>query len=243
MNEAVDFFKNFASIIIGISGLGAGLFYFLKNRKRKILEYVISNKTALFNKLHSKIKIFFNEQEINKDACLSILTINNIGNEPIKEEEFEKNKPLKVNFSRKDGTPVRIFDVEIYKSNPSDFEIEFDYTDLEGTLSIKPVLFNPKDFVTLKLISTEFEQISVSGRIIGGRIVNGEKRKKRKENQHFYLAIMALLISLGGVLFNSQTEIVPYISLFVVAIGLVFTLITIAINLKSWREDRKNLES
>ncbi|WP_220775587.1 hypothetical protein [Bacillus sp. BML-BC060] len=197
MDGVVDFFKDYGPIsafIMGLTGIILSSFFFLKNRKHKKLEYIISNKTALFNKLHSKIKIFFNEQEITEDACLSILTLENIGNEPIKEEEFEKNKHLKVNFVRKDGKPATIFDVEIDKSNPSDFEIEFDHTEVEGTLSIKPILFNPKDYVRLKVISTEFEKIDISGRIIGGSIVNGEKRKKRKEYQYVYVPLMMSLI-------------------------------------------------
>ncbi|HFJ9506652.1 MULTISPECIES: hypothetical protein [Bacillus cereus group] len=184
MNEVVEFFRNYGPIImfiIGITGLGTSLFYFLKNRKRKRLEYVILNKTPLFNQLHSKMKIYFNNQEIKEGACLSILTIENIGNEPIREDEFEKSKPLKINFIRGDGAQAKIFDVEIYKSNPLEFDVEFEYTELEGTLAIKPILFNPKDYITLKLISTEFEKINISGRIIGGSIVNDQKRKKRKD--------------------------------------------------------------
>ncbi|MGH1288368.1 hypothetical protein [Bacillus toyonensis] len=247
MNEAVDFFKSYGPIItfmIGITGLGTSLFYFLKNRKQKKLEYVISNKTALFNQLHSKIKIFFNEQEIKEDACLSILTIENIGNEPIKEEEFEKNKPLKINFLRKDGTTVRIFDVEIYKSNPLDFNVEFDYNDLEGTLCIKPILFNPRDYVTLKLISTEFEQASISGRIIGGSVVNGEKRKKRKEFQGFFIPIVSsimaaiILAALSKLLNNAMSLLVMFSS--VAAVLGIISFISLVLKKQ---EEKGNAES
>ncbi|PFI27074.1 hypothetical protein COI53_25590 [Bacillus thuringiensis] len=180
------------------------MFYFLKNRKQKKLEYVIINKTPLFNQLHSKMKIFFNDQQIKEAACLSILTIENIGNEAIKEEEFEKSKPLKINLLRSDGVPVSIFDVEIYKSNPLDFNVEFDCFNSEGTLSMKPILFNPKDYVSLKLISTEFEHISISGRIIGGSVVNGQKRRKRK-------ALQTRFITLGGSLLISILGAITYI--------------------------------
>ncbi|MEK4599166.1 hypothetical protein [Bacillus sp. FSL R9-9497] len=247
MNEVVEFFKSYGPIItfiIGITGLGTSLFYFLKNRKQKKLEYVISNKTALFNQLHSKIKIFFNEQEIKEDACLSILIIENIGNEPIKEEEFEKNKPLKINFLRADGTPVRIFDVEIYKANPVDFNIEVDYNDLEGILCIKPTLFNPKDYVTLKLISTEFEQVSISGRIIGGSVVNGEKRKKRKGFQRsimplvFSIMFSTIGISLGK-FFNNTIFLLLIIGVVITFLGIISA---ISVVLKK-QEKKGNLES
>ncbi|PEP60399.1 MULTISPECIES: hypothetical protein [Bacillus] len=204
MDKVVEFFKTYGSMISiagTIAGLGAGLFYFIKSKKYKKLEYVISNKTALFNQLHSKIKIFFEEQEIKENAYLSILSIESIGNEPIKEDEFEKGKPLEIKFVKKDGTPARVFDVEIYQSKPEEFNIEFEYTDREGTLYIKPILFNPKDYVKLKIISTKFERITVSGRIIGGSVVNGEKRKKWKEYHRSIVPLLsAIIISLYSVL-------------------------------------------
>ncbi|MGX5552468.1 hypothetical protein [Bacillus cereus] len=197
MDSVLAFFKIYGPIIsvfLTITGLGAGLYYFIKNKKYKKLEYVISSKTALFNQLHSKIKIFFEEQEIKENAYLSILSIESIGNEPIKEDEFEKGKPLEIKFVKEDGMPSRVFDVEIYQSKPEEFNIEFEYTDREGTLYIKPILFNPKDYVKLKIISTKFERITISGRIIGGSVVNGEKRQKRKEYRRTMVPLISSLI-------------------------------------------------
>ncbi|PGR32566.1 hypothetical protein COC64_24050 [Bacillus cereus] len=231
MKEVLDFFKNYGTIIstiIGITGIGLGLFYFLKNRKQKKLEYVISNKTPLFNQLHSKMKIYFDDQEIKEDACLSILTIENIGNEPVKEEEFEKNKPLKINLLRSDGTAARIFDVEKYKSNPLDFNVEFDYTDQEGIIFIKPILFNSKDHVSLKLISTEFERVSVSGRIVGGSIVNGEKRKKRKVFQSRLIGFgTGLIVSIFGTL----TSLLLDSNYKLIVLGVFTTIIVIIVSI------------
>ncbi|HEF1900578.1 hypothetical protein ACTFSP_23875 [Bacillus cereus group sp. MYBK108-2] len=228
MTGVVDFFKNYGPIIaflMSIIAVGSSLFYFLKNRKQKKLEYVIINKTPLFNQLHSKMKIFFNDQQIKEDACLSILTIENIGNEAIKEEEFEKSKPLKINLLRSDGMPASIFDVEIYRSNPLDFNVEFDCFSSEGTLSMKPILFNPKDYVSLKLISTEFEHISISGRIIGGSVVNGKKRRKRKALQTKFITYGgATLIAMLGAITNrifDQTYMVIISGIIVVTIGFI----------------------
>ncbi|WP_241139329.1 hypothetical protein [Bacillus mycoides] len=203
MDSVLEFFKNYGSVIstvLAITGLGAGLYYFIKNKKYKKLEYVISNKTALFNQLHSKIKIFFEEQEIKENAYLSILSLENIGNEPIKEEEFEKSKPLEIKFLKEDGTPARLFDVEIYQSRPEEFNVEFEFTDREAILYIKPILFNSKDYVKLKIISTKFERITVSGRIIGGSIVNGEKRLKRKEYRRIMVPTFSLIYSIFSAL-------------------------------------------
>ncbi|PFZ43658.1 hypothetical protein COL77_11090 [Bacillus wiedmannii] len=240
MTEVVEFLKNYGivfSIIIGITGLGLGFFYFLKGRKEKKLEYVISSKTPLFNQLHSKMKIYFNDQEIKDDACLSILTIENIGDEPIKEDEFEKNKPLEINFIRKDRAPVKIFDVEIYNSNPSNFDVEFKYTELEGALSINPILFNSKDYVTFKLISTEFEQVNVSGRIIGGSIINGEKRKKRKKFQSFGLSVASTILAFYALIFSEKANTV--VNTVVISLMIVNILFTILVNELPLKEKEK----
>ncbi|PFU61945.1 hypothetical protein [Bacillus thuringiensis] len=240
MKEVVDFLRDYGiifSIIIAITGISLGFFYYLKGKKLKKLEYVITNKTPLFNQLHSKMKIYFDNKEIKEDACLSILTIENIGNEPIKEDEFEKGRPLEINFIRKDRALVKIFDVEIYNSNPSDFEIEFDYTELEGKLSIKPVLFNSKDYVTLKLISTEFEQVNISGRIIGGSIINGEKRRKRKAFQTFGVSVAVTILGFLS-LFVSGITYTTVISFMIINI-----LFTILVNIfPSIKEKEDNID-
>ncbi|MED0987922.1 hypothetical protein [Bacillus paramycoides] len=232
MDSALEFFKNYGSVIsvvLTMTGLAAGLYYFIKNKKYKKLEYVISNKTALFNQLHSKIKIFFEEQEVNENVYLSILSIESIGNEPIREDEFEKGKPLEIKFVKEDGTPARIFDVEVYQSKPEEFSIEFEYTDSEGTLYIKPILFNPKDYVKLKIISTKFEQINVSGRIIGGSVVDGKKRKNRKENLRLIIpmltSIMYGIFSFFGATYIKDSNSWSIFYFITLGVGLIALLI------------------
>ncbi|ASJ51769.1 hypothetical protein [Bacillus cereus] len=235
MDSVLEFFKSYGpiiSVVLTITGLGAGLYYFIKNKKYKKLEYVISNKTALFNQLHSKIKIFFEDQEIKENAYLSILSIESVGNEPIKEDEFEKGKPLEIKFVKEDGTPARVFDVEIYQSKPEEFNIEFDYTDREGTLYIKPILFNPKDYVRLKIISTKFERVTTSGRIIGGSFVNGEKRQKWKQYRYTIAPLVTALIgslisALGAtvIIFNWTTLYILMISgIIVLVLYIIFSI-------------------
>ncbi|HFR4151536.1 TPA: hypothetical protein ACHVJ6_005540 [Bacillus cereus] len=202
MSVVVAFFKEYGPImtfLVSVTGVGAGLIYYLKNKKIKKLEYLVTNTTPIFNQLHSKMKIYFDEKEVKENVYLSILTIENIGNDPIKEEEFEKGYPLHIILKNDDAAPVKILDVEIYQSNPSDFNISLEYVQQDGMINLYPILFNPKDYITLKLISTKFEQISILGRIIGGIVTNGEKRKKRQRKVRVFrsLIIGAPLLILG----------------------------------------------
>jgi hypothetical protein len=151
------------------------IIFYLIQRSRKLLSYDIGLYTRIITKeieSEDKLKILFNNKRV-KNTFLIIISIFNSGNIPIKTNDYEKE--LRFNF----GEDSEVLEAEVLKTKPDNLNIEFNQID--NFLSIKPFLLNSKEFVTFKVLVSEFSgdinNINLDGRIVGVNMIVKKKPK------------------------------------------------------------------
>ena len=137
---------NFIGVLIAcITLVITVVVYFLQKRK-KGLSYAIVSKTALLTtkeKLEGRIKILFNESEVQNVNFFQIRIINT-GNLSIASSDYER--PLKFIFA----TEAKILSAEIVKSTPPPLTTSLSIN--KNEIVTHPILMNAKDNMTIKLI-------------------------------------------------------------------------------------------
>ncbi|WP_336992643.1 hypothetical protein [Bacillus toyonensis] len=155
------------SFVIGIIALCVTIYIYRKNIKKKILSYEIISSAPLITEKHNKVRIYVDDLEIKTILHVVILNIVSIGNEAIKTSDFETDISISIT---KGGNQSKVLDAEIYKNHPEDLQSEIYNHDSGKQLGIKPLLLNPKDELTLKLLVSDYDDIRLSSRIAGGNI-------------------------------------------------------------------------
>lgn len=113
------------------------------------------------------------EGEIIKEAKLVLIKLRNIGNVPITSSDYES--PIKISVDSNDEN-ARILDASVTKASPTELmevaSVAFD----SKSVQLSPLLLNPGDTITLKLITAVvpidvhdfgYKGMSISGRIAG----------------------------------------------------------------------------
>lgn len=155
------------------------IYFYRKNKKKKELSFQEISKTPLITQVHKSVSIHIDDIEVKQNLNLVILKISNSGNEPIKKEDFETD--ISINFTRHYRNS-RIYDSELYKKNPKDLRCDIYIDESSEELGIKPLLLNPKDELTIKLLVTDYDEIEFSSRIIGGNINRINKKTNAWKN-------------------------------------------------------------
>ncbi|MGE8057340.1 hypothetical protein ACQKOD_26340 [Bacillus mycoides] len=175
MNGFIEFLRQNAPLLTLIS-IGLTIYIYLKNKKKKELSYQELSSTPLIKKLHNKVRIYVDDQEIKEDLYLVVLKIFNSGNEAIKKDDFEKDICIGFTDGYRDS---KVFDAEIYSTIPSDIQCDLYNQEYGKKLGFKPLLLNPGEGLTIKLLVSKYDKISIKGRIVGGTIIRSIKKDKK----------------------------------------------------------------
>ncbi|EMA6342832.1 hypothetical protein ACH0R4_RS05175 [Bacillus cytotoxicus] len=192
----IDFIKQNVFLLTIVS-ICLSIYFYRKNKKKKELSYQEVSATPLITQLHNKVSIYIDDEEIKQNLNLVILKIFNSGNEPIKKEDFETD--ILIDFTNHYRSS-KVFDAEIYKKNPSDLQCTVYNHELGKELGIKPLLLNPKEEVIIKLLVTDYDEIKLSSRIVGGNIVHSHKKSKTWKEQLTVSNLIFILILTGFIL-------------------------------------------
>lgn len=186
----------FAFITISVT-----LTIYLLQRKKKRFNYEIISKLPLLSfreELEGKFKIYY-EDNLVKNVFSVIIKFYNTGNQPITSNDFERN--LSLNFEEK----TKILAYSVSKTEPENLEIQLKLND--SKLIIAPLLLNPKDNFTIRLIVTEAEaKFKLDYRIIGiNKIIEGSPT----QTTFFISTILGLILTIVGIvtMVTSQTNI------------------------------------
>ena len=189
------------------------------------------SSTPVVNKINHDIKIFLKEKEIKENLNMVLIRVANIGNEPIKKDDF--NHLFRLEFSCLDSSKLpKIFDASVKETKPDSMRAEINvvpYPEVkvltesiheqefvktlvshhmpETQVRIEPILLNPKDEFTLSLLMTDFDFISTPTRIVGGDII--------KENKEFRSRFSAV----------KTTSLILFVSVWFLSIAFGITLL------------------
>jgi hypothetical protein len=86
-----------ASPVIGVSGLGAGYYYFWQGKRRNRLKIEVEYQSLLGGaaQLHQGLTIRYNDQPINSPYFVAV-SLTNDGPKDIRSPDFENGAPLRI---------------------------------------------------------------------------------------------------------------------------------------------------
>lgn len=210
---------NLVGIVAVLIALIVPVLLFIKGKNHKELSYEIISNTPLITsdeEIRKKIKIVFEDEEIKEDVSLVLVRIVNTGNVSIKQEEFIENIVI-----GGDGE-FKVFTAELKETSPSNIKVEINNdANNMGLIFISPLLLNPKDEMTLKLLIASYEnELKVSSRIVGIREIIKVKEKTSSKVISLVLVInlvLAIFIALFSSLDKLETLVLAFSVSFLMA--------------------------
>ena len=131
-------------------------------RRKKALSYDLLSKFSLLSireEIEGKLKVLFDDKPV-KNVHLFIIRLINTGNVPITSADYEK--PVEFGF----GEGARILSSEVIATTPENMHVETE--EVDSFLVLLPLLLNPKDSITIKLLVSDYSgPICAEARIIG----------------------------------------------------------------------------
>ena len=215
---------NFIGVIIAcVTLLITVILYFLQKHK-KGLSYVILSKTSLLTnkeKLEGKIKILYNDHEVQNVKFLEIKILNT-GNIGIPSSDYER--PLRFIFE----VEAKILTAEIIKSEPESLTTSLNIT--QNEIVVQPILMNSKDYLVIKAIVSNSTDEDI---IVDGRIKDVKEIKKQGESyMGLIFAIIGITLTIAGIIQVTTLEkatqvetpwtIQKTISITLIVIGYIF---------------------
>ena len=135
---------------------------FWAGEKEKVISYDVKSSSPLVlteNIVDSNLKITFNDQPLKK-AYLSVITIKNTGAIAVRATDFES--PIKIQL----GEGVKAIDSVAFNAQPESLEPELE--NKNSTVSITPILLNPEDSISIRILTSDkTPDIKLSARIAG----------------------------------------------------------------------------
>jgi len=167
----MDFFRDqiwqfFDFLIGGLIATIIAIYFYSKSRKLKSLSYQVVTNIPIFStskEFKDRLEIRLDDTPV-QDVRLIELKLINSGNTSIQPEDFKR--PISLSF----GESAQIITAEINDTEPKNLvskdELEKFVSINQNLATIRPVLLNSKDSITIKLLVSQFKgSISVDGRV------------------------------------------------------------------------------
>jgi hypothetical protein len=146
----------FVSIIVSL--IVTGVVYWLQ-QPYKELSYDIISSTPLFSimeEAQGKVEVLFDGDPVT-DAYLLIIKLHNSGNKAIISSDYES--PIQLNFNEE----VSILSAEVI--DDTEYSITTTLQVVQNRIKLKPILINPKESVTIKVIASNYKELNITARI------------------------------------------------------------------------------
>lgn len=176
-------------VLIAIAAIVVTIIVYLKQRTRKSLSYEILSLNPLLSvkeEIKEKVQILYEGKPVEK-VHLILARIINSGNVPIESNQYERHVSLSF------GKEAQILTAEVNKTNPESLQASIK---VEGNkVVLTPVLLNDGDSITLKMLVSQFDEISVDGRIVGVKRI---EKYTETSFRIFFLTLSGLVLYTVG---------------------------------------------
>ena len=183
--------------ILAIVAISVTVSLFLVGRRRKRLSYLLSDIRVLG--VHeavnaSRVQILFDGEPVT-EVRMVIITVNNLGNEPIRVDDFER--PLRFRWDE----PAKILSAEVIEVNPETVQPTIKAGVNE--IVVDPLLLNPGDWLQIRTLINQVGKLSVDARVLGvKRITKGVASVRVTSHKTHRLgammAALTILLMLAG---------------------------------------------
>lgn len=161
-------------------------------RQRRALTYHVKSAYPLLKtaeELQGRLSVQVDGITV-RNIDVMFLEVQNSGNHPISRTDFDV--PFAIAFE----SPARIISAVVDAEEPENLGVSLDVKEKKVTL--QPILLNPGDKFTLKLLlSSDSKKFVVLGRVVGVR----EIIKSRQRESYAWLALLGLALMLAGLWF------------------------------------------
>jgi hypothetical protein len=184
----------FIGAILALIAIAISILVFKLQRKRKRLSYNIVIDTPLLSvreDIEGKLKITYQRKRV-KNIRLVEINFSNTGNVPITTSDYER--PLKVCY----GDAASILTAEISNVEPSNLCATI--TSDTNSYTISPVLLNPKDSISVRVLLSDYDRnFTIDTRIIGIFKVQPVDEFSITSSILILLGLFFTLLGLGGI--------------------------------------------
>lgn len=197
MSFSIEILLGFLAVIAAIT---VPLIIFFLQKSKKRLAYEIVSNTQLVgvkSEVQNKIKIYYENKLVENVHLLLIRIINN-GNQSISIGDFAKR--IDINL----GNNLNILTCEILRQYPDNLDVNV--IKVVDSIQIEPLLLNPKDNFTIKILLSDYkENFEVSARIEGISKIEVYKEPQPLLNITLMLTFIPFLIVMITRIFFEDT--------------------------------------
>jgi hypothetical protein len=191
----------FIGAVLALIAVVISIYVYVKQRGTKhILCEVVSNSSVvdISKAIKPDIQIFY-KGKLTSDLRLIIIKLQNTGTLPISSKDYEESIQIYL------GEDADILDVELVEFSPKSLTPQF--TNNVNTLTLKPLLLNPRDMFVLKVIARKAsETIEVKARVLGVSDITKSVPNLQASGMQIsslFIFILIALVALGYFLSDS----------------------------------------
>ena len=180
--QAIGAFFTIAAIVVSFA-------IYRSQRQRRALTYLVKSAYPLLKsteELRGRLSVQVDGVAV-RNIDVMFLEVQNAGNQPVSRSDFDV--PFAIEFE----PPAYIISAVVDAEEPDNLGVTLEVAEQKVTL--QPILLNPGDTFTLKLLlSSDSKKFAITGRVIGVK----EIAESRPGGNYAWLAFFGLALVLAG---------------------------------------------
>jgi hypothetical protein len=191
----------FVGVVMAVAGVAVAVWAALRRVNGLAYEYRSDRLAIIDAAATDQIKVLYRGQEVS-NVRLARLRFVNVGRQPIRPTDFEE--AISVRFPPE----CTVLSGEIERARPEYLRVTFHLEGAEGSytgIGVEPMLLNPKDSFTLKLVLSGKDVVpSVTARIANISVIETLAPNRETPVAKVLRALASTFLIVGGLLLGVQ---------------------------------------